>query len=103
MESKTKAFGGQATWSYLYLMDLIILIETKIRIFLTSCEIDLWQVVLDEYMDPKFIRGSWDEKTKKVHSLNSKVINGLFCSLCETKYTSILGALLLKKFGNFFK
>lgn len=47
------------------------------RIFLTFCVFDLWLVVLDGHMDPKDNIGSWDDKTKKAHSMNDKAINAL--------------------------
>lgn len=59
------------------------------KIFLISCDFDLWQVVLDEDMDLKTNKGSQDEKAKKVHSLNVKAMNTLFCSSCEIEYTSV--------------
>lgn len=41
--------------------------KTRMRISLTSCVFDLWQVALDGHMDPKANIGSWDDKTKKAH------------------------------------
>lgn len=42
------------------------------RIFLTSSDFDLWQVILDGLMDPTSERHIWDEKAKNAYALNAK-------------------------------
>lgn len=59
------------------------------RIFLTSSDFDLWQVVLDGHVVPKIEKGSWDGKKKKASSLNAKTIIAIFYSLYETEYTRV--------------
>lgn len=48
--------------------------KTKMRIFLTSCDFDLWQVILDGHLDLTSERHTWDEKAKKAHVLNAKAL-----------------------------
>lgn len=60
------------------------------RIFLTSCDIDLWQVVLDGHMDPTSERHAWDDKAKKA-------MNALFCALSDIKYTRVSRCLMAQE------
>lgn len=48
-----------------------------------------WLHLMVGHMDPKIDRGSWDEKAKKIHSLNVKAMNVLVYSLSETKYIRV--------------
>lgn len=64
------------------------------RIFLTSCDIDLWQVVLDGHMDPTSERHAWDDKANKAHTLNAKAMNALFYASSEIGYTRVSRGLI---------
>lgn len=81
---------GQSTLDHLSLMDLITHNwKTGMRIFLTSCDFDLWQFVFDGQMNSTIERGSWDDQTKKAHSLIAKAMNVLYCFMGEMKYTRV--------------
>lgn len=66
------------------------------RIFLTFCDFDLWQVILDGHMDPTSERYTWDVKERKAHSFNAKAMNYLFCALEKIEYRRVQGVPLLK-------
>lgn len=66
-------------------------------IFLTACDFDLSQVILDGNMDPTSEKRTWDDKAKKAHALNAKAMSALFCALNQTKYTKVSRCLTFQK------
>lgn len=63
--------------------------KTRIRIFLFSTQLDVWQIILSGHQDPIIIKDSWSQQQKKAHTINSKAMNALYCTLNETELNSI--------------
>ncbi|CAL9078763.1 unnamed protein product [Musa textilis] len=58
------------------------------RVFLLSLDLDLWNIVENDFQTPK-PRSEWNELKKKSFSLNAKAMNVLFCALNKTKFNCI--------------
>ena len=46
--------------------------KTRMRIFLSSTEFDIWQIIEDGYERPPTPRSSWTEGDKRAFTINAK-------------------------------
>ena len=59
------------------------------RIFLSSTEFDIWQIIEDGYKRPPTPRFSWTEGEKRAFTINAKAMNIIFCGLNEKEYNRV--------------
>ena len=63
--------------------------KTRMRVFLISLNLDLWNIVENGFQLPSKPMNEWSDLEKKYFSLNAKAMNALFCALDKNEFNRI--------------
>ena len=63
--------------------------KTRMRVFLISLNLDLWNIVENDFQLPSKPMNEWSDLEKKYFSLNAKAMNALFCALDKNEFNRI--------------
>ena len=63
--------------------------KTRMRVFLISMNLDLWNIVENGFQLPSKPMNEWSDLEKKYFSLNAKAMNALFCALNKNEFNRI--------------
>ena len=63
--------------------------KTRMRVFLISMNLDLWNIVENSFQLPSKPMNEWSDLEKKYFSLNAKAMNALFCALDKNDFNRI--------------
>ena len=63
--------------------------KTRMRVFLISMNLDLWNIVENGFQLPSKPMNEWSDLEKKYFSLNAKAMNALFCALDKNEFNRI--------------
>ena len=63
--------------------------KTRMRVFLISLNLDLWNIVENGFQLPSKPMYEWSDLEKKYFSLNAKAMNALFCALDKNEFNRI--------------
>ncbi|CAL9187605.1 unnamed protein product [Musa hybrid cultivar] len=63
--------------------------KTRMRDFLISMNLDLWNIVENGFQLPSKPMNEWSDLEKKYFSLNAKAMNALFCALDKNEFNRI--------------
>ena len=63
--------------------------KTRMRVFLISMNLDLWNIIENGFQLPSKPMNEWSDLEKKYFSLNAKAMNALFCALDKNEFNRI--------------
>ena len=63
--------------------------KTRMRVFLISMNLDLWNIIENSFQLPSKPINEWSDLEKKYFSLNAKAMNALFCALDKNEFNRI--------------
>ena len=63
--------------------------KTRMRVFLISLNLDLWNIVENGFQLPSKPMNEWSDLEKKYFSLNAKAMNALFCALDKNEFNRV--------------
>ena len=63
--------------------------KTRMRVFLISMNLDLWNIVENSFQLPSKPMNEWSDLEKKYFSLNAKAMNALFCALDKNEFNRV--------------
>ena len=63
--------------------------KTRMRVFLISMNLDLWNIIENGFQLPSKPMNEWLDLEKKYFSLNAKAMNALFCALDKNEFNRI--------------
>ena len=63
--------------------------KQRMKIFLSSTDFEVWDIVEEGFTKPKSARSTWSEEEKKAFTLNAKAMNALYCAVSEVEYNRI--------------
>ena len=63
--------------------------KTRMRVFLISMNLDLWNIIENGFLLPSKPMNKWSDLEKKYFSLNAKAMNVLFCALDKNEFNQI--------------
>jgi len=63
--------------------------KTRMRVFLISMNLDLWNIIENDFQLPSKPMNEWSDLEKKYFSLNAKAMNALFCALDKNEFNRV--------------
>ena len=63
--------------------------KCKMRIYLQSFNLEIWQIVESEYTPPTTLVDEWTNNDKKLMQTNAKAMNALFCALEKNEFNRV--------------
>ena len=63
--------------------------KTRMRVFLISLNLDLWNIDENGFQLPSKPTNEWSDLEKKYFSLNAKAMNALFCALDKNEFNQV--------------
>ena len=63
--------------------------KTRMRVFLLSLDLNLWDIVENEFEMSSLPMNHWNDLEKKMFSLNAKAMNALYCALDKNEFNRV--------------
>ena len=63
--------------------------KTRMRVFLLSLDLNLWNIVENGFQRSYLPMNQWNDLEKKTFSLNTRAMNALFCALDKNEFNRV--------------